>query len=214
LNKTYDVIGKDIVDYSNEKGSPVVPGSCKKVFEDNENVMFSIVILKYHYVPGHYDGDIFVSGTSKDFLEPLKIAFREKKFILREFFYDGNKSNSIDGQIDVAKQQVDQTLSSMMRWCQIHYGEVYSGWIHLKVIRGFVESVLRYGLPVNFLSFFLEPNMQREKQIKASLCTAISKLRPELVYKKSEDDEEESEETDNLPFVCQKFSVIGAVDVK
>lgn len=176
--------------------------------------MFSIVILKYHYNPGKYDGEIFLHGTTHDFLEPLKGAFREKKFTIREFTYDGNKSNSIDGQIEVAKQQVDQTLNSIMRWCQIHYGEVYSGWIHLKVIRGFVESVLRYGLPVNFVSLFLEPNMQKEKQIKASLCSSITKIRPELVYKKSEEDEDDGEETENLPFVCQKFSVIGAVDSK
>ena len=176
--------------------------------------MFSIVTLKNHYIPGRFDGDIFIQGTSKDFLEPLKVACREKKFTIREFFYDGNKSNSIDGQIDVAKQQVDQTLSSIVRWCQIHYGEVYSGWIHLKVIRGFVESVLRYGLPVNFLSLFLEPNLQKEKQIRTSLCTTIGRMRPELTYKKSDDEEDETEETDNLPFVCQKFNVIGAVDLK
>ena len=207
MTKTYDIIGKDIVEYGNERGSPVVPGSCKKIFEDNDNAMFSIVVLKSHYIPGRFDGDIFIQGTTRDFLEPLKHAFREKKFTIREFFYDGNKSNSIDGQIDVAKQQVDQTLSSIVRWCQIHYGEVYSGWVHLKVIRGFVESVLRYGLPVNFVSLFLEPYAQKEKQIKMSLCSAVTRMRPELVYKKSEE-EEEDEEADNLPFVCQKFSVV------
>lgn len=151
-------------------------------------------------------------GKTSSFFEPLKVAMREKKFTLREFTYDGNKSNSIDRQIEVAKQQVDQTRTSIIRWCQTHYGEVYSGWVHLKVIRCFVESVLRYGLPVNFVSMFVEPNMQKERQIKASLLTTVSQLRPELVSKKLEIDEEEQEtdESENLPFVCQKFNVIGA----
>jgi len=159
-----------------------------------------------------------VIGKTSSFFEPLKAALKEKKFSLREFSYDGNKSNSIDRQIEVAKQQVDQTRTSIIRWCQTHYGEVYSGWIHLKVIRGFVESVLRYGLPVNFVSIFVEPNMQKERQIKASLLTTVSQLRPELVSKKlqeiEEEEQETSDESENLPFVCQKFNVIGASEVK
>lgn len=190
----------------------IIAGSHKKVFEDLENVMYSIVILKHHYIAGKFDGDNYLSGTKSDFLEPLKSAFREKKFTLREFSYDGNKPSGIDGQIDFAKQQLEQTVSSLVRWCEIHYGEVYSGWVHLKVIRGFVESVLRYGLPVNFVSVFVEPSAQKEKQVKVSLLHAITQLRPDLSHSKVEleDEEQDSEDTDHLPFVCQKFTVIGA----
>lgn len=182
------------------------------MFEDSENVMYSIVILKHHYIAGKFDGDNYLPGTKLDFLEPLKTAFREKKFTLREFSYDGNKPSGIDGQIDFAKQQLDQTVSSLVRWCEIHYGEVYSGWVHLKVIRGFVESVLRYGLPVNFVSVFVEPSAQKEKQVKVSLLHAITQLRPDFSSSKVEieDEEQDAEDTDNLPFVCQKFTVIGA----
>lgn len=153
---------------------------------------------------------------TEDFLEPLKLAFREKRFTVREFLYDGNKPNSIDAQIDIAKQQIDQSLNSLIRWCKVHYGEIYSGWIHLKVIRGFVESVLRYGLPVNFLSVFVEPAANKERYAKASLLSTISQMRPELVSKKLEAEEDEAEGDDNesLPFVCQKFAVIGGSETK
>lgn len=150
------------------------------------------------------------AGTTTDFLDPIKAAFREMRCVIREFSYDGNKSGGIEGQIEVAKQQANHALSTILRWCQVHYGEIYAGWIHLKVIRGFVESVLRYGLPVNFVAMFMEPNMSKEKQIKASLINTISQLRPELAVKKSAADEEEDEDdTDHLPFVCQRFTVIG-----
>jgi V-type H+-transporting ATPase subunit C len=104
-------------------------------------------------------------------------------------------------------QQVHQTI---VRWCLAHYGEVYSGWIHLKVIRGFIESVLRYGLPLDFLPVFIEPNMKREKQLKISLADTISRLRPELTMKADTEGEEGEDDSENLPFVCQKFGVIGA----
>jgi V-type H+-transporting ATPase subunit C len=92
-----------------------------------------------------------------------------------------------------------------VRWCRAHYGEVYAGWIHLKVIKGFVESVLRYGLPVDFLSVFVEPNMKREKQQMSSLVEAIGKLRTELKVEATTD-EDPDEDTDNLPFVFHKFN--------
>jgi V-type H+-transporting ATPase subunit C len=152
-------------------------------------------------------------GEIEDFLEPLKNAFKEKRLVLREFSYDGNKPNGIDAQIEQAKAQFDQTVSTIIRWCQVHYGEIYSGLIHLKVIRAFIESVLRYGLPINFASMFLEPNMQKEKQVKMALISAISQLRPELSIKKLESEEEEDgDDSENLPFVCQKFNVIGATE--
>ena len=37
-----------------------------------------------------------------------------------------------------------------MNWLKINFAVAFSAWIHLKALRTFVESVLRYGLPVNF----------------------------------------------------------------
>jgi V-ATPase subunit C len=32
-----------------------------------------------------------------------------------------------------------------------------AAWIHIKLIRGFVESVLRYGLPIDFSTYLVDP---------------------------------------------------------
>jgi hypothetical protein len=42
-------------------------------------------------------------------------------------------------------------------WCKSTYSEVFSAWVHVKAMRCFVESVLRYGLPVNFAASLLLP---------------------------------------------------------
>ncbi len=44
---------------------------------------------------------------------------------------------------------------NLIRWCKVNFGEVFQSWIHLKAIRAFVESVLRYGLPTNFQAMLL-----------------------------------------------------------
>jgi V-ATPase subunit C len=82
---------------------------------------------------------------------------------------------------------------------------VYSGWIHLKVIYGFVESVLRYGLPSDFLPVFIQPNIKKEKQLN----TLLFKVLTDICSENEEVEEEEGEDADaveNLPYVCHKFN--------
>ena len=160
--------------------------------------------------PIHFLHFLLPLGHCVDYVEPLKTAFREKRFVVREFTYDAAKAGGLDGQIQAASVEVQEVHTNIVHWCKAHFGEVYSGWIHLKVIRGFIESVLRYGLPLDFLPVFIEPNMKREKQLKVALADTISRLRPELAKKAAIDAEEDEDDTDNLPFVCQKFSVIGS----
>jgi len=53
---------------------------------------------------------------------------------------------------------------------------VFSSWIHLKAIRLYVESALRYGLPVNFTAVLMEPGRGKEAKLRAELKTLYGKL--------------------------------------
>lgn len=205
-------LGKDDGNYGPEsnrasvKGSPVVPGSLEKICTEGDNSMYSLTILKGHYVAGVLENNEFTAGHFVDYFEAFKSAAREKRITIRSFSYDATKAGGLDGQVDHAKWELQQVHTTIVRWCKAHYGEVFAGWIHLKVIRGFVESVLRYGLPVDFLSVFIEPNLKREKQLKSALDKYVSFLRTDEV---APDDEEEGEDesAESLPYVCHKFNV-------
>lgn len=223
--RTYSTIGADIAllgdcngKYGNpsssgrdrEKGSPVVEGEAKKIFEEGDNILYSIVVLKGHYQAGYFDEEQnFVAGATTEYIEPIKHAFREKRFIAREWSYDSSRSGGLESQIADAQKQVQQVHDNIVGWCEVNFAEVFSAWIHLKMIRLFVESVLRYGVPPTLVTFFVEPNMKKEKQIKTHLSRAIAQLRPELTIKKLLEGEEEEDDDDNLPFVFQKFSLVG-----
>jgi len=149
-------------------------------------------------------------GKHVDYLEPLKAAFKEKRFTLREFKYDPTKSGGVEADIAKAQSQYQQLKANLSRFCTANFGEVFIALTHLKAIKLFVESVLRYGIPFESLTVLIDVDPKREKQLRASLTSTILKLKPELVQKKSLIEEEDDEEnTDNLPFVGQKFSVIG-----
>ena len=82
--RSYESIGKDIVSFADGKGTPIVPGSHKKVFEDNENIMYSIVILTSHYQKGSYEGDTFVAGNNNNTYELTSFSH---SFIYLNFYY-------------------------------------------------------------------------------------------------------------------------------
>lgn len=155
-----------------------------------------------------------VAGSFVDYLDPLKHAFREKRFTVREVSYDASKAGGVDGAIQQGEAEMTQVRNAALRWCRAHFGEVYSAWMHLKVIQAFVESVLRYGLPVDFLTFLLEPNMKVEKEVRARLTKTVLAMRPELNMKKlmlaADDEDEGTDEIDTLPYVLLKFPVIGS----
>jgi len=133
-------------------------------------VLYTVVILKGQYEAGHIEGDEFKQGNFVDFFDNFKASAREKRFIVREFEYDPSaKTVSTQEQADDLDAQVQQQKGSMVRWCKTHFGEAFSAWVHVKVIRAFVESVLRYGLPPNFVLAVLKLTPNKEKQVMQAL---------------------------------------------
>eukprot|EP01033_Poteriospumella_lacustris_P010772 gene10772-7664_t len=195
------------------KGSPVVPKSAKLIKEDNEYALYAVTILRGHYTAGYFTDGVFTAGSFVDYLEPLKLAFREKRYTLREIVYDQTKAGSVDSAIRDAKQEVTQAKNTLVQWCRAHFGEIFNAWLHLKVIQAFVESILRYGVPMDFTPLFIVPDLKLEKELKAQLLRTILSLRPELRPRKglaAAEEEEEGAEADSLPYVFVKFSLVGA----
>merc|ERR1712228_612102 len=75
---------------------------------------------------------------------------RKKRFVVRDFNYNPSQSSKSARSLEQLQVEVDAMRSGLTRWCKTHYGEAFVAWMHIKVIRVFVESVLRYGLPVDF----------------------------------------------------------------
>jgi V-type H+-transporting ATPase subunit C len=64
----------------------------------------------------------------------------------------------------------------LVRWLKINFSEAYTAWIHVKALRVFVESVLRYGLPVNFQACVIKPQKKNAKKIRDQLEHLFSGL--------------------------------------
>ena len=62
-----------------------------------------------------------------------------------------------------------------MRWAKTSYSESFRAWMHLKAIRVFVESVLRYGLPPTFQAMLVRPG-KNDAKVRKTLNSIFSHL--------------------------------------
>lgn len=184
-----------LVDRHGKRGSPVVPGSVKLVKEDSDSTLFSVTILKSQYEAGYYEGDEFVSGSKVDFEDEFVKVCREHRYIVRQFEFDPNQASKSAMALEQLQVEVDGMRSGLTRWCKTHFGEAFVAWMHIKVIRVFVESVLRYGLPVDFTAVLYKAKSKDSSILVDALDKAFGSGEPA-----NDDDEEEYHD-----FVLLKF---------
>jgi V-type H+-transporting ATPase subunit C len=186
------------VDRHKVRGSPVVPGSMKKVHSDEDSILYAVTILKGQYEAGYYENDVFHAGTHVDLEEEFTKACKDKRFFVREFSWDPEQASKASMQLEQLKVEVDGMKSALLRWCKNHYGDAFVAWMHIKVIRVFVESVLRYGLPVDFTAVLY-------KVVKGKENNLINSLDKELGDDANDDDDLEEGEDEFHDFVMIKF---------
>lgn len=92
------------------------------------------------------------------------------RFIIRDYkFNEKDLETSKRQRAELATMEKEQ-WAQLIRLVKANFGELFSCWIHLKAIRTFVESVLRYGLPPDFMSAVIEPVPKQEKKVRDQLA--------------------------------------------
>jgi len=112
----------------------------------------------------------------KQVVQDFKNVAREKRFTVRDF-----NADSTAGAVTAEKKKLDtekdDQQKKLIRWCKVNFAESFTAWIHLKAIRVFVESVLRFGLPINFQAILMELNKKgNEKKLRSILLDLYKHL--------------------------------------
>jgi len=162
----------------------VLPRSAIVIIEDNEFVLYRVVLFKR-------------------VIEDFKNIAREKKFFVRDFKFDPNRSSKNDRKKLEAEK--DKLKKNLIRWCKTNFSEAFVAWIHLKAIRVFVESVLRYGLPTNFQAMLILPNKGRTRHLRKELQNLYGHLSSKNVFGKEEEEDEHAEKF--FPYVSLEINL-------
>ncbi|XP_062296464.1 V-type proton ATPase subunit C 1-B [Scomber scombrus] len=155
----------------------VVPRSSRKLYEDAEGGVFSVTLFKRAVCE-------------------FKAKAHESKFTVREYSSDLEEKQQLEmRQLRVHKkeQYVSQTSCPLsvtfgifVNWLKVNFSEVFVAWIHLKALRVFVESVLRYGLPVNYQALLLQTDKKRSKKLREELTSLFMHLDPTAAVSKKD----------------------------
>ncbi|XP_044524649.1 V-type proton ATPase subunit C 1 [Gracilinanus agilis] len=94
---------------------------------------------------------------------------RENKFIVRDFQYNEEEMKADKEELTRLSTDKKKQFGPLVRWLKVNFSEAFIAWIHVKALRVFVESVLRYGLPVNFQAMLLQPNRKNMKKLREVL---------------------------------------------
>ncbi|DBA01779.1 TPA: hypothetical protein N0F65_010189 [Lagenidium giganteum] len=209
----YQNIGDQIAEYGpkerRSRGSPVVPGSTRRLYEEGDSLLYTVTVLKGQYQPGHVDAEgNFEQGTIHDYVEDFKTRAREKRFVVRDFTFDPTSHATNEEAIAELEVEVDRLWSGLIRWCKAHFGETFIAWMHIKMIRVFVESVLRYGLPVNFVVVMYRPHHGKDKKLRAVLAKKYAHLQPSQFS--GIEEASGSAQVEYYPYVTNSFNALSA----
>uniref|UniRef100_A0A8C4NT20 V-type proton ATPase subunit C n=1 Tax=Dicentrarchus labrax TaxID=13489 RepID=A0A8C4NT20_DICLA len=160
----------------------VVPRSSRKLYEDGEGGVFSVTLFKRAVCE-------------------FKAKAQESKFTVREYSFDLEEKRQQEmKQLSVHKKE---QYGTFVRWLKVNFSEVFVAWIHLKALRVFVESVVRYGLPVNYQALLLQTDRKRSKKLREELSSLFMHLDPTATASKTD-------VSSDIPGLCQQeyFSYI------
>ncbi|XP_053346367.1 V-type proton ATPase subunit C 1-B [Clarias gariepinus] len=128
----------------------VVPRSSKLLFEDQDSGLFSVTLFQKA-------------------IDDFRHKARENKFIVRDFQYNEDELKADKEEMTRLSTDKKKQFGPLVRWLKVNFSEAFIAWIHIKALRVFTESVLRYGLPVNFQTMLLQPNKKNMKKLREVL---------------------------------------------
>ncbi|CUM67560.1 uncharacterized protein PRCAT00005260001 [Priceomyces carsonii] len=172
----------------------VIPRSANIIAKDNEYILFAVTLFKKY---------------EQEFIS----AAREHKWHPRtDFTYSEETLNNQREEFDLAKASESKTKNDLVRLAKTAYSDIFLAWLHIKVMRVYVESVLRYGLPPQFnytLIKFEKSNVKNLDKAKKELIDKFGYLGGDGFSSKSNlHDYASLVETDYMPFVLYDLVVV------
>lgn len=110
----------------------VVPRSAQEISKDDEFTLFAVTTFK---------------KTAGEFLHKA----REKRWIPRDFKYKEGGQEEEKKEVEQLEREERKVWGEALRLGRTGYSEGAMVWVHVLALRVFVETVLRYGLPLDFV---------------------------------------------------------------
>lgn len=130
---------------SYESVSPmVVPRSAELLAKDEEFQLFAVTVFKKH---------------SQEFIHKA----REQRWTPRDWkFHEGGREAE-DEELHKLEKEERRLWGEALRLGRTGYSDAVMSWMHVLALRVFVETVLRYGLPLDFVSGMIKVSCSKQR---------------------------------------------------
>ncbi|KAL8726855.1 MAG: hypothetical protein Q9181_005909 [Wetmoreana brouardii] len=135
----------------------VVPRSAVQVSTDSEFALYAVTTFKKH---------------SLDFVHKC----RESKWTPRDFKFKEEGAAEETRELERVGKEEEKVWGEAVRLGRTAWGEGVMCWVHVLALRVFVETVLRYGLPLNFVCGLVKTTGKLAKKVRSSLDVSYSYL--------------------------------------
>lgn len=115
----------------------VVPRSCVQVARDDEFALFAVTTFKKH---------------GAEFLAKC----REQKWTPRQYKYVEGGREQEQAELERVAREEKKVWGEALRLGRTQWSESVMIWAHVMTLRVFVETVLRYGLPLEFFAALIK----------------------------------------------------------
>ncbi|KKY28673.1 putative vacuolar atp synthase subunit c [Phaeomoniella chlamydospora] len=135
----------------------VVPRSATLVTQDSEFALYSATTFKKH---------------SQEFLHKC----REHKWVPRDFKYKEGGKEEEAREVERSEKEERRLWGETLRMARTGWSESVMCWVHAIILRVFVETVLRYGLPLDFTTALIKTTPKQASKVRSGLDAAFSYL--------------------------------------
>merc|ERR1711920_903170 len=137
--------------------------------------------------------------------ENFKRACRERRVVPRDFEYNEEGYNKLLEQRKQVDAQVARQHDLVRGLYQAAWSDAMVAWVHIKAMRVFVESVLRFGTPPKFASYVVSPKASATVAARRTLASILGKGQS---HSDKKDDGEGDDEY--FPYVSLSFTPFTA----
>ncbi|KAI8683857.1 Vacuolar ATP synthase subunit C [Fusarium falciforme] len=148
---------KDFIKSYETLAPMVVPRSSVQVAQDEEFVLFAVATFKKH---------------SAEFLAKC----REQKWTPRQYKHVQGGREEEQRELDRVTNEERKVCGEALRMGRTGWSESVMIWVHVLTLRVFVEAVLRYGLPLDYVTALVKTTTKLAPKVKTALDSNYSYL--------------------------------------
>jgi len=135
----------------------VVPRSAQLLAKDDEYQLWSVTVFKRH---------------SAEFIHKC----REHRWTPREMKFNEGGRQAEEQEMRKLEKEERRVWGEALRLGRTGYSDGVMAWMHILALRVFVETVLRYGLPLAYVCGIVKTDPKKAKKAKGNLDARFSDI--------------------------------------